>query len=81
MQKGVVRRTSVPPRAGDQVWISPAAGVHGRGTWWAVVVSTTAAIVDGTAYLRVVPLDDNGGDARVQTCYVRLAGLLVRSTP
>ncbi|WP_203654783.1 hypothetical protein [Actinocatenispora rupis] len=45
------------------------------------MVSTTAAIVDGTAYLRVVPLDDIGGDARVQTCYVRLAGLLVRSTP
>ncbi|BCJ38240.1 hypothetical protein Athai_57430 [Actinocatenispora thailandica] len=67
------------PHAGDQVFISPAAGVHGHGSFWAMVVTATPALVQGAMYLRVVPVDDIGGDPTVRTFYVRLAGLLTRS--
>jgi hypothetical protein len=60
------------------VWISPAAGVHGQGSFWALVVSTAPALVAGTAYLRAVRSDDIDGDAQARTYYVRLSGLLVR---
>jgi hypothetical protein len=66
------------PRAGDQVFLCPAAGVHGRGSFWAMVVSTTRALVPQALYVRVVPVDEIDGAARVQTFYVRLAGLLTR---
>ncbi|BCJ37465.1 hypothetical protein Athai_49680 [Actinocatenispora thailandica] len=66
------------PRAGDQVFICPAAGVHGHGSFWAMVVSTTPALVRQALYVRVVPVDEIDGAARVQTFYVRLAGLLTR---
>ncbi|BCJ38186.1 hypothetical protein Athai_56890 [Actinocatenispora thailandica] len=66
------------PHAGDQVWISPAAGIHGQGSWWALVVSTTPALIKGAVYLRVVPLDDVDGDARVREFYARTEGLLIR---
>jgi hypothetical protein len=66
------------PHAGDQVWISPAAGIHGQGSWWALVVSTSPALVKGAVYLRVVPLDDVDGEARVREFYARAAGLLIR---
>ncbi|BCJ37464.1 hypothetical protein Athai_49670 [Actinocatenispora thailandica] len=45
-------------RAGDQVFIAPRAGIHGHGCWWAMVVSTMPALVNGAVYLRVVPVDD-----------------------
>jgi len=67
------------PRAGDQVFISPAAGVHGHGSFWALVLSTAPALVEGTRYLRVVPIDEVDGDPRVRTFYVRLGGLLTRT--
>ena len=67
------------PHAGDQVFISPAAGVHGHGSFWAMLVGVTPALVRGSAYLRVVPVDDIDGDPRVRTFYVRVAGLLTRS--
>jgi|GEM_PF-2175248 len=67
------------PRAGDQVFLSPAAGVHGRGSFWALVVDTEPALLAGTLYVRAVPLDEVDGDARVRTFYVRLSGLLTRA--
>lgn len=81
MQQPTITRTSTPPRAGDHVWISPAAGVHGHGARWYVVVGTEPAIVEGTAYVRAVPVADIGAEPRVRTFYVRLSGLLVRRTP
>lgn len=78
MSRYTVHRTAQAPRAGSEVWISPAAGVHGRGSFWAMVVSTTPALVAGAAYLRVVPINDIDGDPVVRTYYVRLTGLLVR---
>lgn len=81
MQRPTIMRTSTPPRAGDQIWLSPAAGVHGRGAWWAVVVGTAPALAAGALYVRVVPVDGIGGDVRVRTFYVRLTGLLVRRSP
>ena len=68
------------PSAGDQVWISPAAGIHGHGSWWGLVVAAAPALAQGTIYLRVVPLDDIDGDARVRVYYARTDGLLVRPT-
>ncbi|WP_157034993.1 hypothetical protein [Actinocatenispora sera] len=66
-------------RAGDQVFISPAAGVHGRGCWWAMVVSRMPALVQGAVYLRVVPVDAIGSDeVTPMVCYANLSGLLVR---
>jgi len=67
--------------AGDQVFISPAAGIHGHGCWWGIVVSTMPALVRGSVYLRVVPVDDVDGDAKVKVFYARLSGLLVRRLP
>ncbi|BCJ38063.1 hypothetical protein Athai_55660 [Actinocatenispora thailandica] len=68
-------------RAGDQVFISPAAGVHGHGCWWAMVVSRMPALVDGAVYLRVVPVDQLDADPAVTVFYARLSGLLVRRMP
>lgn len=69
------------PRAGDECFICPAAGVPGVGSWWALVVSTVDTLTEGTMYLRVVPLDQVGSaNARVRTYFVRLSGLLVRRT-
>lgn len=78
MSRYTVHRIAEAPRAGSEVWISPAAGVHGRGSFWAMVVSSTPALIAGAAYLRVVPTDDIDGDAVVRTFYDRLSGLLVR---
>lgn len=67
--------------AGDQVFISPAAGVHGRGCWWAMVVSRMPALVQGAVYLRVVPVEAIGTDEVTPTVfYASLSGLLVRRT-
>jgi len=66
------------PRAGDQVWISPAAGIHGQGSWWALVVATAPALVDGVIYLQVVPADDIDGNTTIRTFYAQTAGLLIR---
>lgn len=63
------------PRAGDQVFISPAAGIHGHGCWWALVVSVMPALVNGAVYLRVVPVEDT--TATPQVFYARTGGLLV----
>jgi hypothetical protein len=69
------------PRAGDECFICPAAGVPGVGSWWALVVSTVDTLTEGTMYVRVVPLDQVGSvDAQVRTYFVRLPGLLVRRT-
>ncbi|GIL26092.1 hypothetical protein NUM_13460 [Actinocatenispora comari] len=68
-------------RAGDQVFISPSAGIHGRGCWWGMVVSRMPALVNGAVYLRVVPVDEIGDDPQVTTFYARLSGLLVRRMP
>jgi hypothetical protein len=67
------------PHAGDQVFISPAAGVHGHGCFWAMVVEATPALVKGAMYLKVVPVADIDGNPTVRTFYVRLAGLLTRT--
>jgi hypothetical protein len=65
-------------RAGDQVFVSPAAGIHGHGCWWGLVVSKMPALVKGAVYLRLVPVDEIDKDAKVRTFYARLSGLLVR---
>jgi hypothetical protein len=65
-------------RAGDQVFVSPAAGIHGHGCWWGLVVSKMPALVNGAVYLRLVPVDEIDKDATVRTFYARLSGLLVR---
>ncbi|BCJ27656.1 hypothetical protein [Actinocatenispora sera] len=67
------------PHAGDQVFISPAAGVHGHGCFWAMVVEAIPALVKGAMYLKVVPVAEIDGNPTVRTFYVRLAGLLTRS--
>jgi len=66
--------------AGDQVFIAPSAGIHGYGCWWALVVSTMPALIEGAVYLRVVPVD-NLDDAPVTVFYANLSGLLVRRIP
>ncbi|GAA1327542.1 hypothetical protein GCM10009635_23020 [Actinocatenispora thailandica] len=63
------------PKQGDAVFISPAAGIHGHGCWWALVVSTMPALVKGAVYLRVVPVEDTA--ATPQVFYARTSGLLV----
>lgn len=63
------------PREGDQVFISPAAGIHGHGCWWAIVVGVMPALVNGAVYLRVVPVEDLM--ATPQVFYARTGGLLV----
>ena len=65
-------------RGGDQVFISPAAGIHGHGCWWAMVVSRMPALIDGAVYLRVVPVDQLDSVPDVTVFYARLSGLLVR---
>jgi len=63
-------------RVGDEVFISPGAGIHGHGCWWAEVVSTMPGLVEGAVYIRVVPVDDP--DARPKVFYVRTDGLMIR---
>lgn len=65
-------------RAGDQVFIGPAVGVHGyREPWWLLVVGTRTAMVAGFLYIRGVPVDDIEG-GRVRTFYVQTRHLQVR---
>jgi hypothetical protein len=78
MTRSMVHRTSKTPPAGSEVFISPAAGVHGHGSFWALLVSSTDGLVPGHAYVRVCRTEDVDGDATVRTFYVRLSGLLVR---
>jgi hypothetical protein len=40
------------PRAGDECFICPAAGVPGVGSWWALVVSTVDTLTEGTMQRR-----------------------------
>jgi hypothetical protein len=78
MGQGIVHRTVKVPPAGSQVFISPAAGVHGQGSFWGLLVSSTDGLVDDHAYLRVCRIEDVDGDATVRTFYCRLSGLLVK---
>jgi hypothetical protein len=64
--------------AGDAVWISPAAGVHGWGSGWHMVVKTSPALVEGAVYVHAAPLDDIDGASPVRVFYCRVSGLLVR---
>ena len=66
-------------RPGDEVFISPGAGIHGHGCWWAEVVSTMPGLVPGNIYIRVVPLDNP--DAAPKVYYARTDGLLVNKRP
>ncbi len=48
MTRSTVHRTAKTPPAGSEVFISPAAGVHGHGSFWALLMSSTDGVPKGT---------------------------------
>jgi len=71
----VVRRPDGVPRAGQLVFVSPAAGVYGMGSAWWHVVTAEPALTAGMCYLTAGPID---GDGCARTFFCRTDGLLVR---